>query len=159
MTSNRDEALVGLFETALPEIAAELGRENVRHLLGEAVLIEVPKGRQLIRQGMAVGYVYFLLEGQMRAYIEADGGVRELNKVRPGQWLGEVSVLSGGGQAAASVDADSDCRLIRIHHVGFEKLISENLHIAKVLLDRFIALMADRYRAAIHLSAPAAGEK
>ena len=66
--------------------------------------------------------------------------------VRPGEWLGELSVLSGELVASATITADTVCRLVRIHHLTLEKLIAANEVVAQVLLGHFIEMLAKRLR-------------
>jgi CRP-like cAMP-binding protein len=49
--------------------------------------------------------------------------------------------------ASATTVTDTPCKLLRVHHITFEKLIAENETVAKVMLDHFIRLMAERFRA------------
>lgn len=149
MKPTRNEALIAMFERNFPDMAAELGHDNLVQLLDGASLVELAPSRKLMRDRMPVESLYFVLEGRLRAYLEEGGKTMELDKVTPGQWLGEVSVLSGDMKASSTVESETPCKLIRIHHITFENLIADNVTIARVLLERFIALMAERFRASI----------
>ena len=143
------EALIAQFERNFPDMAAELGHDNLVQLLDGASVVEIAARRKLMRDRMPVESLYFVLEGNLRAYLEEGGKTMELDKVAPGQWLGEVSVLSGDMKASSTVESETPCKLIRIHHLTFENLIAENVTIARALLERFIDLMAERFRASI----------
>lgn len=149
MKPTKNEALIALFEQNFPELTGELGRDNLIQLLDGASLVELAPGRKLMRDRMPVESLYFVLEGTLRAYLEQGGKTMELDQVTPGQWLGEVSVLSGDMTASSTVESETPCKLIRIHRISFENLIADNVTIARVLLERFIALMAERFRASI----------
>lgn len=135
------------FESSFPQLAAALGRANLEQLLDGATIQDFPAGRKLIRDRMPVECIYFVLSGSLSAYIEDGGKSRKLSEVRQGEWLGEISVLSGELVASATVVSDSACRLLKVHHLTLQRLISENETVAKVLLDALIALMAERLRA------------
>jgi CRP-like cAMP-binding protein len=157
MKPAKNEAVVALFSRVFPDIAAALGQEDLDRLLDGASLVELAPGRKLMRDRMPVESLYFVLEGSLRAYLEEGGKTLALDRIGPGEWLGEVSVLSGDRTASATVESETPCKLIRIHQVAFERLLTENIRIAGVLLERFIPLMAERFRASImHGRTPAA---
>lgn len=149
MKPSKNDTLVALFAKSFPDIAEELGDDNLSCLLEGASLVEIAPGRKLMRDRMPVESLYFVLEGSLRAYLEEGGKVREIDKVTPGQWLGEVSVLSGDMKASSTVESETPCVLIRIHRITFENLIADNAAIARVLLERFTMLMAERFRTSI----------
>ncbi len=139
---------IAAFHAAFPHLATALGAANVELLLDGAPLQEFPAGRRLIRDRMPVECIYFVLEGRLAASIEDDGKSRKLAEIGPGEWLGEISVLSGEMVASATVTTETPCRLLKVHHLTLQRLISENETVAKVLLDALIGLMAQRLRSA-----------
>ena len=134
------------FGARFPKLFEKLGAANLEVLLKAASLVDVPKERTLFRDRMPVDFLYFVVDGNLSAYIESEGVSRQIGIIHPGEWLGEVSMLSGEPQATATVIADSECRVIKMHRVAFEKLIDENEAIATALLNQFIELMAARLR-------------
>lgn len=147
MKTNQAPTVISEFEASFPKIAEELGRHNLGMLLDGASVLEIPAGRTLIRDRMPVDFLYFVLDGTLGVYIEDAGKSRRLNTIRPGEWLGEISVLSGELLASATVITDTPSKLVKVHHLTFQRLITENEAVAKVLLENFIALMAKRFRA------------
>lgn len=144
MTAN--SSAIAAFEQSFPQLAAALGSANLDQLLEGATIQDFPPGRKLIRDRMPVECIYFVLSGTLSAYIEEGGKSRLISTVREGEWLGEISVLSGELVASATVISDTPCRLLKVHHLTLQRLISENETVAKVLLDALIALMAERLR-------------
>lgn len=136
---------IAAFQAAFPQLARDLG-SAVEQLLDGASLQSFPAGRKLIRDRMPVECIYFVLEGRLSVSIEDDGKSRKLAEVGPGEWLGEISVLSGEMIASATVTTETPCRLLKVHHLTLQRLISENETVARVLLDALIALMAQRLR-------------
>jgi CRP/FNR family cyclic AMP-dependent transcriptional regulator len=134
------------FKASFPQLAEDLGQPNLDLLLDGASAVEFPAGRKVIRDRMPVEHLYFVLAGTLSAYIEDGGNSRHLAVVGPGQWLGEISVLSGEMVASATVVTDSPCKLLKVHHLTLQKLIVGNETVAKVLLEALIALMAERLR-------------
>lgn len=141
--------LTPFFESAFADMAAELGPVNVQILLQHASLVEVEPGRRLINDRMPVEFLYFVVEGELSAYLEVSGRRINLGRIQPGVWLGEISVLSGEAKASSTVEAVTACRLIRLHQRRFVDLIADNVDIAQVLLERFIDEMAKRMRTSI----------
>jgi CRP-like cAMP-binding protein len=149
MKPSIDQATILEFEARFPQMARELGRPNVEMLLDGASVQEVAAGRTLIRDRMPVDFIYFVLDGTLDVHIEQDGKSRKIATVKPGEWMGEISVLSGELLASATIITHTICKLLRVHHITFGNLITENQTVAKVLLEHFIALMAQRFRAPI----------
>lgn len=148
MTSTAMPTIAELFAARFPNIAGQLAPADLALLLDGASVQEVAAGRTLIRDRMPVDFLYFVLDGAFGVHIENAGKSMRLATVNPGEWLGEISVLSGELLASATIIADTDCTLVKIHHLTFEKLIAGHEAIAKVLLENFIGLMAQRLRAA-----------
>jgi CRP-like cAMP-binding protein len=149
MKTSIDQATVLEFVARVPQMARELGRPNVEMLLDGASVQEVAAGRTFIRDRMPVDFIYFVLDGTLDVHIEQDGKSRKIATVKPGEWMGEISVLSGELLASATIITHTTCKLLRVHHITFGNLITENQTVAKVLLEHFIALMAQRFRAPI----------
>ena len=148
-----DASLVSQFEARFPAIARELGRANLEVFLDGASVQEFAPNRIVIRDRMPVDFLYFVLDGTLAASIEIDRQAKKLGTVKPGEWMGEISVLSGEFLASATITTETPCTLLRVHHLTFEKLITENETIAQVLLQHFIDLMAKRFRAASEAAA------
>lgn len=142
-----DTTLIAEFETRFPDIAQELGKPNLEILLDGASVQEIPSGRIVIRDRMPVDFLYFVLDGTLSASIEDGKKSMRLGTIKPGEWMGEISVLSGELLASATVTTETPCKLLRVHHLTFAKLITENETVAQVLLQHFINLMAKRFRA------------
>lgn len=147
MKPNEIPAVVAEIETRFPQLLGDLGRANLEVLLAAASVQEIPSGRALYRDRMPVEYLYFILAGTLQVSVELSGKSMSLGRVRPGEWVGELSVLSGELLASATVVAETPCWVLKLHHLSFEKLIAENDAIAQVLLEQLIELMAKRLRA------------
>jgi CRP-like cAMP-binding protein len=100
--------------------------------------VEVPAGRQLVRQGDSGDTFYVLLEGE--ADVEVDGTRR--STMAPGDFFGEISMLDLG-PATATVVTRTPARLMVMSHTQFRDAIKGN----EDLLGQVIAAMAGRLRA------------
>lgn len=146
MTPTENQAIIAEFSARFPQLAQELGTASLSLLLDGASVQEVAAGRTVIRDRMPVDCIYFVLDGTLSVFIEQEGQARMIATIKPGEWMGEISVLSGELLASATVVTDVQCKLLKVHHITFGNMISENETVAKVLLEHFIALMAKRFR-------------
>ena len=142
-----DSTLVAEFQTQFSDIARDLGDANLAIFLDGASVQEIAPDRVVIRDRMPVDFLFFVLSGTLSVSIEDNNKSMRLAQVKPGEWLGEVSVLSGELLASATVTTETPCKLLRVHHMTFEKLLTENEAVAQVLLKHFINLMTKRLRA------------
>lgn len=145
------ESLIAEFEQRFPDIADELGPENLTRFLEACVLVKLPEGRQLFRERMQVESLYMLLEGDMVATVEGSAknsrsGALTVGHIRPGDWLGEVAVLSGEMQASATVTTKTRCRALKIHSQDFERFVLYDEDISHVLLGHLVDMLAQRLR-------------
>lgn len=141
--------LAAEFEQRFPQVAAELGPENLSRLLDACSLVTLQPRRKLFRDRMPVDSLYWLLEGEMTASVEDGRKTLELNRIKPGDWLGEVAVLSGEMLASTTVVTDTSCRALKIHARDFERLVLQDEEIAHVLLGQLVDLLAERMRESI----------
>lgn len=146
MISTERSAIAAEFTRRFSHLAEKLGSDHLNLLLDGASVQEVPAGRAVIRDRMPVDFLYFVLDGSLGVYIENADKSQRIATVQPGEWLGEISVLSGEMLASATITPDSVSKLMKIHHLTFEKLIAEDEVVAKALLEDLIGLMAKRLR-------------
>ncbi|MBS0307663.1 MAG: cyclic nucleotide-binding domain-containing protein [Proteobacteria bacterium] len=146
MISTERSAIAAEFTRRFSHLAEKLGPDHLNLLLDGASVQEVPAGRAVIRDRMPVDFLYFVLDGSLGVYIENADKSQRIATVQPGEWLGEISVLSGEMLASATITPDSVSKLMKIHHLTFEKLIAEDEVVAKALLEDLIGLMAKRLR-------------
>jgi CRP-like cAMP-binding protein len=142
-------ALADEFAHRFPAVAADLGPENLARLLDACSVAEIPLGRRLFRERMPVESIYLVLDGELEASVESTTGGRRANsvvvgRVGPGDWLGEVAVLSGEMVASSTVTTVSPCRLLKMHHQDFDRLVLHDADISHVLLGLLVDLLARR---------------
>ena len=143
-----------LFVRTFPALAAELGDSNIDSLLAACRLVELAPDRKLFRDRMPVESLYLILEGELSVSLEEGDKAFSLGTAGPGQWLGEVSVLSGSMLGSATVTTLTPVSALKLHFQDFDRLIRDNDHIANALLSDLIGLLAARLR----ISAAAIGK-
>ncbi|HTQ33523.1 MAG TPA: cyclic nucleotide-binding domain-containing protein [Stellaceae bacterium] len=137
------------FQEKFPELAQKLGPQNLQRLLGFTTMTELPAGRRIIRDRMPVDSLYMLLSGQVAISVEEGGQSLNLGQLGPGEWLGEVSVLSGELLASSTVTTMVTTRFLRLRHQAFENLLNSDQEMGSVLLKYLVDMLAGRLRASM----------
>jgi len=141
------------FAASFPQLAHDLGQENLQVVLRAASSLALPAGRRVIRDRGPVDAIYFLLDGTVAVSVEEDGHSVAVGTAGPGEMLGEVSVLSGELLASSTVTASTSVRLLRLKHQAFEDLINTNADIAAALLKHLVGMLAARLRSSQSVAA------
>jgi CRP-like cAMP-binding protein len=140
------ENLYEEFLAKFPDAANDLGPDNVQRLLSICIETSLPADRRLFRDRMPADSVYVVLEGELVATVDNGGHTIEVGRIGPGDWLGEVAVLSGNRMASSNVSSVTPCRLLKLRAQDFENIALHDEEISHVLLGRLIDLMANRLR-------------
>lgn len=116
---------------------ARLGRRELQRVGQLADEIEVPDGRVLMRQGDYGHEMFVIVAGRVR--VDRDG--RTTAERGPGEWIGEMALLSEG-QRMATVTATEPTRLLVLAHREFHALMDEMPSVRMAVLES----LADRIR-------------
>ena len=92
-------------EPMLKKLLAGLERARARHFLDQGFWLSGQKGETLIREGEPVTHLFYLAAGQARVMSAG----KAVGWCRPGDLIGEVTVLSGDA-ASATVVLDGPAR-------------------------------------------------
>ena len=114
---------------AIP-LFAHLEPDALEQLAGAANEVDVPAGRPLTQPGEPGSGMFFVVEGTVE--VEAREQPRELG---PGDFFGELALLTEGGTRTARCRAKTDVRCIAFDRSGFENLVREHPDIAATLLE------------------------
>jgi CRP-like cAMP-binding protein len=109
---------------------ADLEPEALERLAGAATEVEVTAGGPLTQPGAPGTGMFFVCNGTVE--VEARESTRELG---PGDFFGELALLTEGGTRTARVRAKTDVRCIAFDRAGFEDLVREHPAIAATLLE------------------------
>jgi sulfate permease, SulP family len=143
-----DEALGGHEMPATADLSAlltdVLGASGAEAVLRHTETVNVAEGVRLVSAGEPAGGLYFLEAGRMTVVLEREGRAPVLlRQLRPGAVIGEVGVYRGG-EASASVVAETDCVLERLSTTGIE-ILDRADPAAAAAIHRFAAsVLADR---------------
>lgn len=114
---------------AIP-LFANLEPDALERLAGAASEVEVQAGRPLTQPGDPGSGMFFVVEGTVE--VEAREQPRELG---PGDFFGELALLTEGGTRTARCRAKTNVRCIAFDRSGFEDLVREHPDIAATLLE------------------------
>ena len=96
-----------------------------------------PAGAAIIRQGEVGDKFYILLDGEADVFIDAPGGTEmHVNRLRQGQYFGEMALL-GGGVRTATVKASEDgpVSVVALDSKAFGALIEDSRTLREELND------------------------
>jgi CRP-like cAMP-binding protein len=109
---------------------ADLEPDALERLAEAATEVEVPAGQPLTQPGAPGTGMFFVCRGTEE--VEARQSTRELG---PGDFFGELALLTEGGTRTARCRAKTDVRCIAFDRAGFEDLVREHPAIAATLLE------------------------
>jgi CRP-like cAMP-binding protein len=113
-----------IIETSLRciPIFSELGNQPFGELCYLATLVKVNKNDVVVREGGKDRSMYVICSGTARVYITA--GCKEINiaLLRPGDYFGEYSFLTGEARSA-SVSASTDLQLVALEGEAFQSFL------------------------------------
>ena len=117
--ARREEALAqaGLF--------AGLPRRHLRSLVKSTGVSTYPEGATVVEEGTTGSKFYVILDG--RAKVVRKG--RTVDRLSPGDFFGEISLLDGGPRAA-SVVAESPLRVLTLRGQDFVRMLSSQPRLA-----------------------------
>lgn len=142
--------MISDFSKKFPEFSASLGEANLQTLLRATSKVELPAYRKLIRDRMPVDSIYLLMEGEVAVSVEEAGNQIPLGNIGPGQWLGEISVLSGEMLASSTVTTVTPVTLLRLKHQAFEDLLQRDERLANAILDQLTSMLSERLRVSLN---------
>lgn len=141
-----NQNLTSEFQRLFPQASSDLGPDNLARLLAACTVVDLPPGRKLFRDRMPTDSLYLVLEGEMLASVEDGDKTLELGRIKPGDWLGELHVLSGELLASSTVSTVTRCRALKMHGRDFENFVLNDEDISHVLLGQLVELLAQRLR-------------
>lgn len=111
-----------------------LADDELQRLAAWAQVVEVPAGRALIRQDEFGDYLLIVLEGVLLVERTVPGSKSmRLAEARPGDMLGEMSLLDSGSRFSLVTTVGS-CRIAVLQAEPFHRLMTEEPRIALALM-------------------------
>jgi CRP/FNR family transcriptional regulator, cyclic AMP receptor protein len=121
---------------------AGLGRKDLAEVGRLCDEVDLPSGRELMREGRRASEFFVIVDGHVRV----DRGGSPVARLGPGDFLGEIALIDHGPRAATAT-CETECRLLVLGHREFESLLdrypSIQLSVLKALAQRVRALEPD----------------
>jgi CRP-like cAMP-binding protein len=109
---------------------ADLEPGALEQLAQASTDVDAPAGQPLTQPGAHGSGMFFVVEGTVE--VEAREAWRELG---PGDFFGELALLTEGGTRTARCRAKTDVRCIAFDRAAFENLVRKHPDIAATLLE------------------------
>jgi small-conductance mechanosensitive channel/CRP-like cAMP-binding protein len=126
--------------------------EQVQGLARHARLERYTAGEALVRQGDEGRSLFVVRTGDVRVERTDAGSVRELARLGPGSFFGEMSLLTGEPRSA-SVVAATEVEVVVVEKGAFSTLLQDDGHLARALSEA----LEERSRSQARVEAPVAG--
>ena len=122
--------------TAVNLLRAALGIDEslAEDLYRESEPRVIPAGGALFRAGQPADAMYVVMSGELIATVETPTGAVAVGRIRPGEPVGEMQVLSGGARTA-TVSATADTAVARISREAIERLARERPYVVSNLAE------------------------
>lgn len=123
------------------ELFSSLEGEEIRQLSALTREHRHPAGQVLVQQGDPGESMYVLVEGLLGVYSDRDHGAHpiKLDNIRPGEFFGEMSLLTGEKRTASVLTA-TDAVVFEIGKEAFTTILEQRpeiaVHIAHVVAER-----------------------
>jgi CRP/FNR family transcriptional regulator, cyclic AMP receptor protein len=124
---------------------AGLNRREIEFLGRLMDDVDVPDGKVLTREGARGGEFFIVVDGAIR--IERDG--KELNRLGPGDFLGEIALIDQGPRTATAT-AEGPSRVMVLTGPAFTSMLSQNPGVENKILRVLAQRVRDLQPAAAH---------
>lgn len=98
--------------------------------------VAVPSGTCIVKQGEAPNHFYVIKSGRLRVFRETADGIRtHLTELAPGDYFGEVALVTGQARTA-SVEAIEEAHLLQITKEEFDSVLDHNPQLARHIIQQ-----------------------
>lgn len=104
-------------------------------IAGASVNLLWPKGSFVFKKGSPADALYVVLSGEVRIYDELDGAEIEIARTGPGEYFGEISLLSDTTHTK-DVQATEDTELLVLSKDSFGRLLAANPRLEDLIRQR-----------------------
>jgi len=139
---------MGDFKKAFPKLAHRLGDGNCGLLATLMQERDVPTGTALVEGHTPTESLFLVIEGQFCVEVPRPDQAIEIDRIGPGQWIGEGSLFSHDHTPISRVVALSPSRVLELKHAQFWSAQTDKPDLAGALTREFIDHMSERVRVA-----------
>lgn len=120
------------------ELFESLQGDELRQLAAALKELKVPAGQDVVRQNDAGASLFVVVDGLMEAKVEHNGQVKVVGRIGPGEFFGEISLLTGSPRGATVV-AMTDSTLFELSHEVISPILKNRPEVAEEI-GRFVAI-------------------
>jgi serine/threonine protein kinase/CRP-like cAMP-binding protein len=117
---------------AKSEVFGVLRTKDREWLLERLKLEHHPRGKVIIHEGDKSDGFYLIKSGEVEVYSERSGGYVFLNKLKSGEFFGEIAAVTGQPRSA-SVRALGPCELLRFADADIQELVRSTPEVLEIL--------------------------
>jgi CRP-like cAMP-binding protein len=117
---------------------SQLGDDELQCVAEAVNEVEIPAQQLLVQPGTAGTGMFFICDGT--AVVETKRDEIELG---PGQFFGELALISEDATRTARVRAKTDLRCLALDRASFRELVSEHPEVAASLLEIALGRLAE----------------
>jgi hypothetical protein len=136
----------------IESLVAGLSQSGARHLIDQGLWLTGRKGDVLTREGEPVDHLYYLADGEARVMSQG----RQVGTCRPGDLIGELTVLSGE-TASATVVLDGPARFWCAPAENLKPYVEAHEDIRRAIEHGFATALKAKLRASNRTIAEAGG--
>jgi CRP-like cAMP-binding protein len=129
-----DATQLSLFPRLPPDAVQQLHKHGAE--------VQLNAGDVLFREGKTDYHFWVVLEGEVRITKRVGNEDTLLTIHGPGEFTGEISILTGAPAIAAG-RALGSCRVLRIDAATFKRIMAENSPLAKIILSAMVGRTQD----------------
>ena len=140
------------------KIFSQMDDKSLESLLRYMEKIEVPALQVVVKQAEEADSMYFVIQGELRAYVMLDGRESTLAPLEVGDMFGEIALLKSSARTAY-VATNKESVLLRLSDASFRQILKEvpslaapfATELARAIAGRVIRL-TKQYGDSIHFS-------
>ena len=122
-----------------------LSGEELRQVVADMARRVVPAGHELVRSGDAGASLFVLIEGLLDVEVERGGLMHKVGLIQPGQFFGEMSLLTGAPRSA-TVRSLTECVAYEIDKDVIQRCMAARPEIAEALSRKLAARQLETSR-------------
>jgi CRP/FNR family transcriptional regulator, cyclic AMP receptor protein len=128
-----------------------MSEDDKRHLLEHAFVRRYKKGDTIIHKGDEADNFYLIMDGYIDIYVEDEVGRALLHRLGPGEFFGELALLTDGPRTASvSAVRDVTCALLR--KAIFKRCLHERPSLAHSMIPHLVSMITSLTERAANLA-------
>lgn len=109
----------------LPPLFNYLDAESIAAVWRQMQALHLPAHQFLIQEGETGDSFYIIVDGTVRILRQIDGQLEEMGHLGPGQFFGEISLLTPL-KRTATVETISECHILQLHRADLQRIIQQH---------------------------------